>query len=76
MKVFNKMKVFNDAKKYRLYLGDDLKVRVSTKHGDYHADLKTKVKTKQGFYYAFLEVRLITYRMLSERLKRVKRLMA
>ena len=70
------MKVFNDAKKYRLYLNNDLKVMVSTKHGDYHADLKTKVKTKQGFYYAFLEVRLITYRMLSKRLKRVKRLIA
>ena len=58
MKVFNKMKVFNDAKKYRLYLGDDLKVRVSTKHGD---------------FYALWIARLIMYKMLSYKFKRINR---
>ena len=52
------MKLFNDAKKYRIKHGNDLKVTVSTQHGDFPS---------------LGDARLVMYRMLSNMFKRVNR---
>jgi len=51
------MKVFSRHKKYRINIDLDFVATVSTKHGDFHT---------------LRAARLLTYKMLSKRFKRIK----